>query len=67
MPERLIYLSSGLHKGGRANLADIEYDTTYSDSKLQMVLLAKGIARRWPLVYSNAVDPGWVPTKMGGG
>jgi len=24
------------------------------------------IARKWPDVYSNAVDPGWVPTKMGG-
>jgi len=20
----------------------------------------------WPEVYANAVDPGWVPTKMGG-
>ena len=24
------------------------------------------VARKWPDVYSNAVDPGWVPTKMGG-
>ena len=24
------------------------------------------VARRWPDVLSNAVDPGWVPTKMGG-
>jgi hypothetical protein len=30
------------------------------------VLLAFGIARRWPGVLSNALDPGWVPTKMGG-
>ena len=24
------------------------------------------MARLWPHVCSNAVDPGWVPTKMGG-
>ncbi len=24
------------------------------------------VARKWPEVYSNALDPGWVPTKMGG-
>ena len=24
------------------------------------------LARRWPDVLSNAVDPGWVPTRMGG-
>jgi NAD(P)-dependent dehydrogenase (short-subunit alcohol dehydrogenase family) len=30
------------------------------------VLLAFAVARRWPDVYSNAVHPGWVATKMGG-
>ncbi|HMA02118.1 MAG TPA: hypothetical protein VKP02_07100, partial [Gemmatimonadaceae bacterium] len=30
------------------------------------VILAFAIARRWPTVLSNAVDPGWVPTRMGG-
>jgi hypothetical protein len=24
------------------------------------------VARRWPNVFSNAVEPGWVATKMGG-
>ncbi len=24
------------------------------------------MARKWPKVFSNAVDPGWVPTRMGG-
>ena len=38
----------------------------YSDSKLQDVILAFGIARRWPEVKSIAFDPGWVRTKMGG-
>ena len=38
----------------------------YSDSKLFDVVLAFAVARRWPGVLSNAVEPGWVPTKMGG-
>ena len=38
----------------------------YSETKLHMVLLAKAIARKWHGVYANAVNPGWVPTKMGG-
>lgn len=37
-----------------------------SDSKLFDVLLAFAVARRWPAVLSNAIEPGWVPTKMGG-
>lgn len=65
-PGRLVYLSSGLHRGGRARLEDLERRTGYGDSKFQIVLLAKAVARRWPAVFSNAVNPGWVPTKMGG-
>jgi NAD(P)-dependent dehydrogenase (short-subunit alcohol dehydrogenase family) len=38
----------------------------YSDSKLQDVLLAFGIARCWPNVLVNAVEHGWVATRMGG-
>lgn len=66
-PERLIYLSSGLHMQGDAALRG--FDTgkiSYSDSKLHVVLLAKAVARKWKSVYANAVDPGWMPTKMGG-
>lgn len=72
-PARLVYLSSGMHEGGDASLDDLlwekrEWNGTkaYSDSKLHDVLLAFAIARRWPDVMSNAVHPGWVPTKMGG-
>jgi NAD(P)-dependent dehydrogenase (short-subunit alcohol dehydrogenase family) len=72
-PDRLIYLSSGMHRGGDDSLRDIDWterrwDTNqaYSDSKLYITALAFAIARRWPKVLSNAVDPGWVPTKMGG-
>lgn len=62
-PRRLIYLSSGMHRGGRA---DIDWNGSYSDSKLYVTALALAVARLWPGVFSNAVDPGWVPTRMGG-
>ena len=68
-PERLIYLSSGMHLQGRANLENFKEDSSrisYSDSKLYLVMLCMAVARKWSDVYSNAVDPGWVPTKMGG-
>jgi len=70
-PERLIYLSSGLHRNGRASPTDLDWSGrrtggSYSDSKLFVTALAVAIARTWTDVYSNAVDPGWVPTKMGG-
>lgn len=66
-PERLVYLSSGLHKGGNPDLRNMDAGSvTYSDSKLHDLILAKAVARKWPEVYSNAVEPGWVPTKMGG-
>lgn len=63
-PQRLVYLSSGMHRGGRAAV-DLG-STSYSDSKLLVTALALAVARRWPDVLSNAVDPGWVPTRMGG-
>ncbi|GMU01358.1 SDR family NAD(P)-dependent oxidoreductase [Corallococcus caeni] len=70
-PKRLVYLSSGMHKGGQPSLDDMDWSGrrvtgTYSDSKLFVTALAAAIARRWPDVFSNSVDPGWVPTKMGG-
>jgi NAD(P)-dependent dehydrogenase (short-subunit alcohol dehydrogenase family) len=70
-PQRLVYLSSGMHRGGRARLDGIDWEgrrTTgsYSDSKLFVTTLAVAVARLWADVLSNAVDPGWVPTKMGG-
>lgn len=72
-PRRLIYLSSGMHRGGEPDLGDLHWrrrrwngSQAYADSKLYDVVLAFAIARRWPGVLSNAVDPGWVPTRMGG-
>lgn len=40
--------------------------TGYQDSKLQICLFSNAVARRWPDVVTNSLDPGWVPTKMGG-
>lgn len=72
-PQRLVYLSSGLHRSGDASLDDLAWDrrpwqgtAAYSDSKLHDALLAFAMARRWPAVLSNALEPGWVATKMGG-
>ncbi len=72
-PDRLIYLSSGLHHAGAGSLRDIDWTSrswnaaqAYSESKLHVTALALTLARAWPEVLSNAVDPGWVPAKMGG-
>jgi NAD(P)-dependent dehydrogenase (short-subunit alcohol dehydrogenase family) len=72
-PKRLIYLSSGLHQNGDASLKDLLWEErrwqgtqAYSDSKLHDLMLAFAMARRWPDVFSNATEPGWVATKMGG-
>ena len=39
---------------------------SYADSKLFVTTLAAAVARLRPGVLSNAVDPGWVRTRMGG-
>jgi NAD(P)-dependent dehydrogenase (short-subunit alcohol dehydrogenase family) len=72
-PDRLVYLSSGMHSGGDPALDDLQWRDrrwngvqAYSDSKLFDLVLAFAVGRRWPGVLSNAVTPGWVATKMGG-
>jgi NAD(P)-dependent dehydrogenase (short-subunit alcohol dehydrogenase family) len=72
-PARLVYLSSGMHRGGDADLSDAQWvrrpwdgAQAYSDSKLFDAVLAFAVARRWPDALSNALEPGWVATKMGG-
>ena len=72
-PQRLVYMSSILHQDGDPSLKDLVWADrpwsgrqAYCDTKLHDVLLAFAVARRWPGVLSNALEPGWVPTKMGG-
>ena len=72
-PQRLVYVSSELHRRGDPGLDDLNWkrrtwrgNQAYSDTKLHDVWLAFAVARRWPGVRSNALEPGWVATKMGG-
>jgi len=72
-PKRLVYLSSGMHHGADAHLDDLLWkkrpwrgSQAYAESKLHDVILAFAIARFWPDVFSNALEPGWVATRMGG-
>jgi NAD(P)-dependent dehydrogenase (short-subunit alcohol dehydrogenase family) len=72
-PGRLVYLSSGLHYQGVFEPDELERQRhpgdgmrAYCDAKLCDVLLAFAVARLWPSTVSNAVDPGWVRTRMGG-
>ena len=72
-PGRLVYVSSELHRRGNAGLDDLTWERrpwrgnqAYSDTKLHDALLAFAVARHWPDVRSNALEPGWVATKMGG-
>ncbi|MGE5829472.1 MAG: SDR family NAD(P)-dependent oxidoreductase [Micromonosporaceae bacterium] len=73
MPARLVYLSSGLQAQGVAVLDDLHFERrewqgfqAYCDSKLYDVMLAFAVARLHTGVRSNAVNPGWVRTRMGG-
>jgi NAD(P)-dependent dehydrogenase (short-subunit alcohol dehydrogenase family) len=73
MPKRLVYLSSGMHYGAGSHLDDILWEKrrwngsqAYAETKFQDVLLAFAVARLFPGVKANSLEPGWVPTKMGG-
>ena len=72
-PDRLVFLSSGLHRGGEGPLDDMDWTRrpwdaarAYAESKLHVVALAFALARLWPRTLCNAVDPGWARTRMGG-
>lgn len=72
-PKRLVYLSSSMHRGTNPDFSDIQWkrrswssSAAYSETKLHDLLLAFAVARYWPDVFSNAVNPGWMPTRMGG-
>jgi NAD(P)-dependent dehydrogenase (short-subunit alcohol dehydrogenase family) len=75
-PKRLVFLSSEMHQSGSSSLDDVLWtqrgegkwseNAAYCTSKLHNIMFAKAFARKWPNVKSNALDPGWVATKMGG-
>lgn len=75
-PTKMVFVSSGLHNGGDSSCEDLTWSQrgergfrdhqAYADTKLHNIMLASAMARRWPDVQSNSLDPGWVPTKMGG-
>lgn len=72
-PKRLVYLSSGMHQHANASFDDILWkkrrwngSTAYAETKLHDTMLAFTVACRWLDVFSNSLEPGWVPTKMGG-
>lgn len=72
-PSRLVYVSSRMHYCADVSLQDLAWEQrpwngarAYSDSKLHNILLAFAVARRWPDVLSNSLEPGWVATKLGG-
>src|ERR1700735_5267835 len=70
-PERLIYLSSGMHQSGDPDFGDLQWEQrrwnsaqAYADSKLLDAALAFIVAGRWAEVSTNAVEPGWGATEM---
>jgi len=66
-PARLVHLSSSMHRTGSTDLRGLAAGSaSYSDSKLWVTTLALAFASRWEGTTSHAVDPGWVPTRMGG-
>ncbi|TQL76796.1 NAD(P)-dependent dehydrogenase (short-subunit alcohol dehydrogenase family) [Stackebrandtia endophytica] len=71
-PHRSIMLSSGMHLSGSTDVSTIDFDRpkpgdrSYGDSKLYVTALAMALARQRPEMMAHAVDPGWVPTRMGG-
>ncbi|KAF2829597.1 NAD(P)-binding protein [Ophiobolus disseminans] len=75
-PKRLVFLSSGMHYQATTTMDDplwlsrgeaaFNDGDAYCTSKYHNILFAKAFARRWPDVTSSALDPGWMPTKMGG-
>jgi hypothetical protein len=73
MPKRLVYLSTGMRYGAGSHLDDILWERrrwngsqAYAETKFQDVPLAFAVARLFPAAKSNCLEPGWVPTKMGG-
>ena len=68
-----VYLSSGMHRDGdlvpprhRVDRPSVERRSGVLRQQALRHAALQCRARRWPDVLSNTVDPGWVPTRMGG-
>ena len=71
-PGRTVVLSSSMHMTGSTGLDEVDFARSggrrrpYDDSKLYATALTMALARLRPDALAHAVDPGWVPTRMGG-
>jgi len=67
LPGRFIVTSSSMHRDGDTRVGADDFDRgSYSTSKLCVTALAMALARSSGDTLAHAVDPGWVPTRMGG-
>ncbi|KAI1085568.1 short chain dehydrogenase [Whalleya microplaca] len=78
LPKRLIYTSSEDHWHGSTDLTDFGWrergaprfsaSSAYADTKIYNTMFGYAFARKFGPkgVTAHSVDPGWVPTKMGG-
>ncbi len=72
-PSRIINVSSGLHKGGSVNLADLQSEKNYkgmkvySNTKLMLTMFNYELARRLEGsgITANSLMPGFVATNLG--
>lgn len=71
-PGRWIALSSSMHRSGSTDLERLDLGDSsrtrgaYETSKLCVTALAMALADARTDTPAHAVDPGWVPTRMGG-
>lgn len=72
-PARLIFTGSSMHHGHEEALDDMDWRerrwsgaSAYGESKMLLTAMANGLARHLPDTPCHTVDPGWVPTRMGG-
>lgn len=72
-PQRMVFVSSSLHQGADADANDPlrkrrgwNASAAYGESKLFVAAFANALGRLWPGIAVNTIDPGWVPTNMGG-
>ncbi|SFP15661.1 NAD(P)-dependent dehydrogenase, short-chain alcohol dehydrogenase family [Cohaesibacter marisflavi] len=70
---RHIFTGSSMHFGHNKILEDLEWRSrrwsgsqAYGESKLSVTTLSAALARLCPNIVYQTVDPGWVPTRMGG-